>query len=186
MNMENPAYHFDYFSVRKTEAFRYYQVPQIFFEDERFTHPKNCKFSAEAKLLYAVLLNRVSLSKMNDWIDKQGRIYIVCTNKEVQKLMACAKDKSSKILKELETIGLIQRKKTMKADMIYVMNFATLPPLEKELSPPLPDKAPNNFTPSKGNHHTVENSSHDTFSTVENFSESDNFDENKVFHNDFP
>ena len=64
-----------------------------------------------AKLLYALLLDRANLSKVNGWIDGQGRIYLVFT---ISKL-ADALDRSSMTVKnslnELETAGLIERRR---------------------------------------------------------------------------
>lgn len=80
--MGNSTYQFDYFSVRETEAFRYYQLPQIFFEDERFKKKSGCKFSTDAKVLYSMLLNRVSLSKkINGLINEVECMLFVQTKK---------------------------------------------------------------------------------------------------------
>ena len=138
MNAHDSIYNFEYFTLQETEAFRYYQIPKMFFEDQRFKSTKERKFSSDAKILYTILLNRVTLSKMNNWVDKHGHVYIIYTNKEIQETMGCSANKATNILVQLENIGLIFRdKKTMKADKIYVKNFATLPEIKTPPKTPL-------------------------------------------------
>ena len=71
------------------------------------------------------MLDRVSLSSKNGWIDSDGRIYIIYTVEQVCKILKCGKDKASKLLAELDSkkgIGLIERVRRglCKPDKIYV------------------------------------------------------------------
>ena len=63
---------FDYFYGIQSEQFAFYRIPKILFTDDRFR-----VLSAEAKTLYGILLDRVTLSAKNGWIDQQGRVYII-------------------------------------------------------------------------------------------------------------
>ena len=67
--------------------------------------------SAEAKLLYALLVDRLSLSKKNGeaWVNKYKETFVYFTNEEIQKLFTCSHSKASSIVSELETAGLIKR-----------------------------------------------------------------------------
>ena len=61
---------FGYFHEEESEQFAFYRIPQVLFKDEKFA-----KLSTDAKVLYGLFLNRVSLSKKNHWIDEEGRVY---------------------------------------------------------------------------------------------------------------
>ncbi|MBO5620605.1 MAG: replication initiator protein A [Butyrivibrio sp.] len=111
---------FGYFHEEESEQFAFYRIPQILFKDEKFA-----KLSTDAKVLYGLFLNRVSLSKKNHWIDEQGRVYVYYTLENIQEDLHCASQKAMKLLKELESYGLIERVKQglCKPDRIYVKNY---------------------------------------------------------------
>ncbi|XVG95273.1 DUF6017 domain-containing protein [Eubacteriales bacterium KG125] len=111
---------FGYFREEESEQFAFYMIPQVLFKDEKFA-----KLSTDAKVLYGLFLNRVSLSKKNHWIDDQGRVYVYYTLENIQEDLHCANQKAMKLLKELESYGLIERIKQglCKPDKIYVKNF---------------------------------------------------------------
>ena len=81
--------------------------------------------STDAKTLYGILLDRMSLSARNGWLDKAGRVFIIYTVQEVQDSLGCADKKATKLLRELEEYSLIERKRRGlgKPDLIYVKNF---------------------------------------------------------------
>ena len=77
-------------------------------------------------MLYGILLDRMSLSAKNGWIDKNGRVYIIFTIDEAKMALNCAEQKAIKLLSELEKkAGLIERKRQGlgKPNLIYVKNF---------------------------------------------------------------
>lgn len=113
---------FDYFYGRGTELFAFYQVPKILITDNRFAD-----ITTDAKLLYSLMLDRSSLSAKNGWLDKEGKVYIFYTLEQIMSDMHCANQKATKLLKELETKGLIERQKRGqgKVTRIYVRDFAT-------------------------------------------------------------
>ena len=65
---------FDYFYGAQSQQFEFYRIPKVLFTDNRFQ-----KISTEGKVLYGLLLDRVSLSMENGWIDDEGRVYIIFT-----------------------------------------------------------------------------------------------------------
>ena len=113
---------FDYFYGRGTEQYAFYQVPKILITDDQFAD-----ITTDAKLLYSLMLDRSSLSAKNGWLDKEGKVYIFYTLEQIMTDMHCANQKATKLLKELETQGLIERKKRGqgKVTRIYVRDFAT-------------------------------------------------------------
>ena len=80
--------------------------------------------SDSAKLLYALLLDRRSLSGKNGLTDKNGVAVVYCSNSEVCRRLGCGHDKVTASLRQLEGAGLIRRKKQGrgKPDIIYVEN----------------------------------------------------------------
>ena len=82
--------------------------------------------STDAKTLYGILLDRMGLSVKNGWLDAQGRVYIIFPVQEVMDALGCADNKATKLFRELEKFGLIERKRRGlgKPNLIYVKNFA--------------------------------------------------------------
>ena len=82
--------------------------------------------STDAKTLYSILLDRMGLSVKNGWLDEQGRVYIIFPVQEVMDALGCADNKATKLFRELEKFGLIERKRRGlgKPNLIYVKNFA--------------------------------------------------------------
>ena len=80
----------------------------------------------DAKTLYGILLDRMGLSVKNGWLDEQGRGYIIFPVQEVMDALGCADNKATKLFRELEKFGLIERKRRGlgKPNLIYVKNFA--------------------------------------------------------------
>lgn len=84
--------------------------------------------SAEAKILYGIMLDKLDLSVKNKWGDEKGRVYIIYTIEQIMADMNCADQKASKLLDELEKkCGLIERKRQGlgKPNLIFVKNFIT-------------------------------------------------------------
>lgn len=67
--------------------------------------------SVESKLLYGFILSRAELSKQNNMADKTGRIYIYFSLSSVMELLSCGEQKASRLMKELRSHGLIERKR---------------------------------------------------------------------------
>lgn len=112
---------YDYFYGAEAEQFSFYRIPKVLFTEEHFR-----SVSAEAKVLYGLLLDRMSLSCKNGWLDKEGRVYIIFTIEEVMTALSCADQKAGKLLHELESkCRLIERKRQGlgKPNLIYVKNF---------------------------------------------------------------
>ena len=62
----------DYFYGQSGELFSYFRIPKALFQDHRFR-----QLSTDARTLYGILLDRMSLSAKNGWLDEQGRVYII-------------------------------------------------------------------------------------------------------------
>ncbi len=114
---------FDYYYGIEAEQFSFYRVPRLLIKDERFKG-----LSSDAKLLYGLMLDRMSMSMKNGWLDDENRAYIIYTIENIREDLGCSKEKAVKVLAELDAskgIGLIEkiRRGLGKPDIIYVKNF---------------------------------------------------------------
>lgn len=112
---------YDYFYGEQAEQFAFYRIPKVLFSKDKFW-----SVSADAKLLYGILLDRMNLSAKNGWLDESGRVYIIFTIEEIKESLGCAEKKAVKLLDELEKKAeLIERKRQGlgKPNLIYVKNF---------------------------------------------------------------
>lgn len=113
----------DFFGIDDSEQFAFYRVPKLMFKLERFK-----SISAEAKLLYGLCLDRMTISQKNGWIDESGRVYIIYTIEEIMEALNCGNKKAIQLLTELETkADLVLRKKQGlgKPNLIYVKKFVS-------------------------------------------------------------
>ena len=111
----------DYFYGQAGELFSFFRIPKALFQEQRFQD-----LSTDAKILYGILLDRMSLSVKNEWFDKKGRVFIIFTIEDVKRTLRCADNKATRLLRELEKFGLIERKRRGqgKPCLVYVKNFS--------------------------------------------------------------
>ena len=111
----------DYFYGQAGELFSFFRIPKALFQEQRFQD-----LSTDAKTLYGILLDRMSLSVRNKWFDKKGRVFIIFTIEDVKRTLRCADNKATRLLRELEKFGLIERKRRGqgKPCLVYVKNFS--------------------------------------------------------------
>ena len=119
-----PKTEFDYYYGIEAEQFTFVRVPKVLFTDkEHFGGLSN-----EAKLLYGLLLERMSLSRKNNWIDKHNRVYIIFPVEEIEESLNVGHEKALNLLKELDDqsgIGLVKKKRRGLGlpSILYVKNF---------------------------------------------------------------
>ncbi len=119
-----PKNEFDYYYGVEAEQFTFIRVPKVLFTDkEHFGSLSN-----EAKLLYGLLLERMSLSRKNNWIDKHNRVYIIFPVEEIEESLDVGHEKALNLLKELDDqsgIGLVKKKRRGLGlpSILYVKNF---------------------------------------------------------------
>lgn len=114
---------FKYFYGTEADNYTFYRIPKILITDEAFKD-----LTSDAKILYGLMLDRMSLSVKNGWFDGENRVFIYFSIEDVMEQMNCSKNKAAKSIKELDQetgIGLIERKKQGqgKPSIIYVKNF---------------------------------------------------------------
>jgi cbb3-type cytochrome oxidase subunit 3 len=97
---------FNFYEVDNVYGNLFFQFPKVLMYGEQYK-----QLSAEAKLAYMVLKDRLEFSLRNQWIDTENRVYFIFTNQELQTLFNCSEHKVIKIKKELESVNLLFQKK---------------------------------------------------------------------------
>ncbi len=128
---------FDYYYGTESEQFTFVRIPRILFTDkEHFRGLSN-----DAKLLYGLLLERMSLSRKNNWFDDENRVFIIFRIEEIADRLNCGREKACKTLKELDDesgIGLISKKRRGMGQptIIYVKKFLVSDERSDEIEKP--------------------------------------------------
>lgn len=144
----------------------FFRLPKVLFLDERYR-----SLSAESKLLYSLMLDRMGLSIRNGWADSAGRVFIYFTLEEIEKTLGCGHGKATGLCRELENAALIERGAQVKKgrpQQIFVRDFACIygRPTASQTGPddaPQPDPP---AAPEQGNLPDAENRQWEVQATV--------------------
>ena len=114
---------FKYFYGTEADQFSFYRIPKALFTNDYFKD-----LSSDAKILYGLMLDRMSLSIKNQWFDEENRAYIYFSIEDIMELLNCGRNKAVKSLQELDDekgIGLIEKRRQGfgKVTIIYVKSF---------------------------------------------------------------
>lgn len=109
---------------------RYYKLPKLLFDSERYKDMK-----LEVKVAYAVLKDRLELSLSRGWIDEDGAIYLVYSNSKLMALLGCSKSKLLTIKKTLREYGLIDEVQQSSSEKGRLANKIYLGEWEHEPTP---------------------------------------------------
>lgn len=109
----------DFYYGKEAEQFTFYRLPKALITDERFKGITN-----NAKLLYGLMLDRMSLSKKRGWLDEGNKVFIKYSLNNIEEDLNVSRKTAGSILKELESIGLIDMvQRTGVANIIYVKKY---------------------------------------------------------------
>ncbi|EJD97062.1 replication initiator protein A [Staphylococcus epidermidis] len=105
-------------TIQEFEQERFYKLYKFLFEDDYFR-----KLSDSSKIAYCMFRDRFELSKMNNWIDENGNVYLIFTTKDLCELLNCGTQKVTKIKKELESFNLLEQERMglNKPNKIYIL-----------------------------------------------------------------
>ena len=129
----NKKMKFKYFYGAEADQFSFYRIPKALFTDSYFKD-----LSSDAKILYGLMLDRMSLSIKNQWFDENNRAYIYFSIEDIMELLNCGRNKAIKSMQELDDetgIGLIEKRRQGfgKVNIIYVKTFMPEKTEEKSL-----------------------------------------------------
>ncbi len=107
-----------FFTLQEQYGMKYYQMPKVFFTNEKYK-----KLSNDAKILYALLHDRLQVSIKNKWIDSTNSLYFIFTNQKLSEILNVSPRKITTIKKELLDTNLLdQKQKSFNAPFhLYLM-----------------------------------------------------------------
>ena len=117
VNMENRRY-----KMSDLVNGQFLRFPAVFLSSQRYR-----ELSAESKLVYMLLLDRMTLSQRNGWKDEDGDVYLVFPREEISRLLHISYRKAIASFHELAGAGLIyeQRCGLGLPNRIYVLKPET-------------------------------------------------------------
>ena len=111
---------FSYYYGKEADQYSFFKIPKILYTDSIFK-----TLSSDVKVLYSILLDRMSLSMKNGWLDEENKVFIIFTIDEIEETMNIGRNKAINIMKEIQDFGLIEKKRRGlgKPNIIYVKSF---------------------------------------------------------------
>jgi hypothetical protein len=111
---------YDFYYGSQADQFSFVRIPKALLTGKDFQ-----ELSLNAKVLYGVLLDRMSLSMKNEWLDDENRVYIIYPIDEIREIMGFSRKKAIDLLAELETFGLLEKKRRGLGlpNILYVKSF---------------------------------------------------------------
>lgn len=96
---------------------KYVKIPKELFINKKYAH-----LNSDAKILYALLLDRMELSRRNGWVNEKGEIYLVLTRQEVMEMMGISDKTATKAFRQLKEAGLIEEERQGRGlpNLIYI------------------------------------------------------------------
>lgn len=113
------------YKLNEVREIQHYQVPKILFD-----HPFYNDLTNDTRLAYSILLDRLELSRKNNWTNSNGEVFIIYTREEMaEKLKIKSKSTITKVFKQLNEFELIREERTglNKPNKIYVAHLKKLP-----------------------------------------------------------
>ena len=118
------------YKINEVTQHKYYQVPK-----ELYTNPRyKTTINNDAKMLYALLLDRMELSRTNGWIEDDGTIFLIFKREDLADMLGICSTTVWKTIKQLKEVGLIEEKRQglNRPNLIYIGKIDYSVPEEKE------------------------------------------------------
>ena len=111
---------FNYYYGSQADQFSFIRIPKVMLTEDTFS-----SLSIPAKVLYGVLLDRMTLSQKNGWFDEENRVYIIYQIGEIQEDLGFSKKKAIDLLSELQEFGLLEKKRRGHGlpNILYLKSF---------------------------------------------------------------
>ena len=118
------------YKINEVTQHKYYQVPK-----ELYTNPRyKTTINNDAKMLYALLLDRMELSRTNGWIEDDGTIFLIFKREDLADMLGICTTTVWRAIKQLKEVGLIEEKRQglNRPNLIYIGKIDYSVPEEKE------------------------------------------------------
>ena len=99
----------NYFNEYDCDQFKFYQLPKELYELEKYKNLSN-----DACVLYAMLRDRLQVSRKNGWIDEEGRVYFIFSRAEAALMIRKSKNSIIKYFSELTKVDLLEEREIEK------------------------------------------------------------------------
>lgn len=108
----------DLYHSSEDNSHRFYKIPKELCNNRCY----RVNLTSDAKLIYAMLLDRMELSRKNGWVNERREIYLLFTKESVSNILGISETTVYKSFKQLELYGLIHQKRQglNKPNMIYI------------------------------------------------------------------
>lgn len=96
------------------------KIPKAMFANKSYR-----SLSSDAKLTYALLYDRLSLSKLNGWINENEEVYLIYTREEITEDLGITYKKAISAFKELISANLIKEQRCGRGipNKIYIVKL---------------------------------------------------------------
>ena len=111
---------FAYYEKDQADQYSFIRIPKAMMTEDVFA-----PLSVEAKILYGLLLDKMSASVKNQWLGEENKAYVIYQITDIMEDMNISKKKAIASLKELEEVGLVEKKlKGLgQPSLLYVKKF---------------------------------------------------------------
>lgn len=118
------------YKINEVTQHKYYQVPKELYINPRYKTTIN----NDAKMLYALLLDRMELSRTNGWIEDDGTIFLIFKREDLADMLGICTTTVWRAIKQLKEVGLIEEKRQglNRPNLIYIGKIDYSVPEEKE------------------------------------------------------
>ena len=108
----------NFYKINEVTQHKYYQVPKELYINARY----KTTTSNDAKILYALLLDRMELSRANNWVDSDGTIFLIFKREDLDDMLGICTTTVWRAIKQLKEVGLIAEKRQglNKPNLIYI------------------------------------------------------------------
>ena len=108
----------NFYKINEVTQHKYYQVPKELYTNARY----KTTTSNDAKMLYALLLDRMELSRTNNWVDSDGTIFLIFKREDLADMLGICTTTVWRAIKQLKEVGLIAEKRQglNKPNLIYI------------------------------------------------------------------
>lgn len=109
-----------YFYSNQADEFTFIRVPKRMLTENIFS-----EVSIQAKLLYGLFLDRLSMVEKNHWTDEEGKAYIIYPLIEIEGDLNISRRKALDCMNELENAGLLEKKSRGHGmpSLLYIKNL---------------------------------------------------------------
>lgn len=111
---------FPYYEKEQADQYSFIRIPKAMMTEDVFA-----PLSMEAKILYGLLLDKMSTSFKNQWMDEENKAYVIYQITDIMEDMNISKKKAIASLSELVKVGLVEKKTQGfgQPSILYVKKF---------------------------------------------------------------